>query len=68
MIDSISPMNFQFLEILENSIFSAQSGGEKSVTTALYIMALQEMTQVPFRCVDEINQGLILEIFRENKV
>ena len=35
-----------------------QSGGEKSVTTALYIMSLQEMTQVPFRCVDEINQGM----------
>lgn len=33
------------------------SGGEKSVTTALYMMALQELTQVPFRCVDEINQG-----------
>lgn len=37
---------------------SVQSGGEKAVTTALYIMALQEMTQVPFRCVDEINQGM----------
>ncbi len=28
---------------------SVQSGGEKSVTTALYMMALQELTQVPFR-------------------
>ena len=37
---------------------SVQSGAEKSVTTALYIMALQEMTEVPFRCVDEINQGM----------
>jgi len=35
----------------------AQSGGEKSVTTAVYMMALKELTQVPFRCVDEINQG-----------
>ena len=35
-----------------------QSGGEKSVTTAVYMMALQELTQVPFRCVDEINQGI----------
>ena len=34
-----------------------QSGGEKSVTTAVYMMALQGLTQVPFRCVDEINQG-----------
>jgi len=35
-----------------------QSGGEMSVTTAIYMLALQEMTTVPFRCVDEINQGL----------
>ena len=48
-----------------------QSGGERSVSTALYMMAMQHMTQVPFRCVDEINQvcelknsrnqGLVLE-------
>ena len=35
-----------------------QSGGEMSVSTAVYMLALQEMTTVPFRCVDEINQGL----------
>ena len=35
-----------------------QSGGERSVSTALYMMAMQRMTQVPFRCVDEINQGM----------
>jgi len=35
-----------------------QSGGERSVSTALYMMAMQHMTQVPFRCVDEINQGM----------
>ena len=29
-----------------------------SVTTAVYMLALQELTTVPFRCVDEINQGL----------
>ncbi len=36
-----------------------QSGGEKSVCTALYLMALQEMpsASAPFRWVDEINQG-----------
>ena len=33
-----------------------QSGGERSVSTALYMMALQHLTRVPFRCVDEINQ------------
>ncbi|XP_071746620.1 LOW QUALITY PROTEIN: structural maintenance of chromosomes protein 5 [Lepeophtheirus salmonis] len=35
-----------------------QSGGERSVATALYMMSLQELTIVPFRCVDEINQGM----------
>jgi len=45
-------------EDLQQLSFNAQSGGEKSVATALYIIALQEMTQVPFRCVDEINQGM----------
>lgn len=35
-----------------------QSGGERSVATVLYMMALQELTRVPFRCVDEINQGM----------
>jgi chromosome segregation ATPase len=32
------------------------SGGERAVATALYMLAMQELTQVPFRCVDEINQ------------
>ncbi|XP_053393705.1 structural maintenance of chromosomes protein 5-like [Mercenaria mercenaria] len=35
-----------------------QSGGERSVTTVLYMMALQELAKCPFRCVDEINQGM----------
>jgi len=35
-----------------------QSGGERSVSTVLYMMALQELTSCPFRCVDEINQGM----------
>lgn len=35
-----------------------QSGGEKSVSTMLYIIALQDITQCPFRLVDEINQGM----------
>ena len=33
-----------------------QSGGERSVSTMLYLMALQEITNCPFRVVDEINQ------------
>ncbi|CAB3988453.1 structural maintenance of chromosomes 5-like [Paramuricea clavata] len=35
-----------------------QSGGEKSVSTILYLMSLQELTRCPFRVVDEINQGM----------
>lgn len=35
-----------------------QSGGEKSVATMMYMIALQEMTRCPFRVVDEINQGM----------
>ncbi|XP_013378683.1 structural maintenance of chromosomes protein 5 [Lingula anatina] len=35
-----------------------QSGGECSVATVLYLMALQELSMCPFRCVDEINQGM----------
>lgn len=33
-----------------------QSGGERAMSTALYLMTLQSLTPVPFRCVDEINQ------------
>lgn len=35
-----------------------QSGGERSVSTIMYLMAMQDMMVSPFRCVDEINQGL----------
>ena len=35
-----------------------QSGGERSVATVIYMMALQELTKVPFRCIDEVNQGM----------
>ncbi|XP_012264932.2 structural maintenance of chromosomes protein 5 [Athalia rosae] len=35
-----------------------QSGGERAVSTAVYMIALQELSVVPFRCVDEINQGM----------
>jgi chromosome segregation ATPase len=34
------------------------SGGERSVSTMLYLLALQSVTDVPFRVVDEINQGM----------
>lgn len=35
-----------------------QSGGERSVSTMLYLIALQGVVVVPFRVVDEINQGM----------
>ena len=45
-------VKFRATEDLTPLSFTAQSGGEKSVSTALYIIALQEMTQVPFRQVN----------------
>jgi len=36
----------------------SHSGGEQSVATMTYILALQKVSQLPFRCVDEINQGM----------
>jgi chromosome segregation ATPase len=35
-----------------------QSGGERSVSTFFYLMAMQALAQSPFRVVDEINQGM----------
>jgi len=34
------------------------SGGERSVATAIYMLALQASITVPFRYEDEINQGM----------
>lgn len=36
----------------------SNSGGERSVSTMLYLLGLQAVTDVPFRVVDEINQGM----------
>ena len=36
----------------------SQSGGERAVSTIFFIMALQGLTEAPFRIVDEINQGM----------
>ncbi|CAF87758.1 unnamed protein product, partial [Tetraodon nigroviridis] len=35
-----------------------QSGGERTASTMLYLMSLQELNRCPFRVVDEINQGM----------
>lgn len=49
-----------FREGCKAEVLSAQrhSGGERSVSTIMYLMALQNLMIAPFRCVDEINQGL----------
>lgn len=50
----------KFREKSKLQVLSSQvhSGGERSVSTIMYLMALQELMVSPFRCVDEINQGL----------
>ncbi|KAM0686962.1 Structural maintenance of chromosomes protein 5 [Conglomerata obtusa] len=35
-----------------------QSGGEKSVSTMIFLLALQNLSVSPFKLVDEINQGM----------
>lgn len=35
-----------------------QSGGERAVSTAVYLLALQQLNKAPFRVLDEINQGM----------
>lgn len=45
-------------EPLQELNATTQSGGERAVATAVFMLALQELTPVPFRCVDEINQGM----------
>ncbi|KAK9058096.1 hypothetical protein SSX86_022936 [Deinandra increscens subsp. villosa] len=50
----------KFREAGELQVLSAhhQSGGERSVSTILYLVSLQDLTNCPFRVVDEINQGM----------
>lgn len=43
------------LQVLNRHV---QSGGERAVAIAVYTLSLQHITNVPFRCVDEINQGM----------
>ncbi|XP_026316066.1 structural maintenance of chromosomes protein 5 [Hyposmocoma kahamanoa] len=51
-------VKFRSGEQLQQLTRHAQSGGERALSTAIYLMALQALTTVPFRCVDEINQGM----------
>jgi chromosome segregation ATPase len=49
-------VSFRSEEQMQELTAHVQSGGEKSVSTMLYMISLQEMTRCPFRVVDEINQ------------
>jgi len=43
---------------LSHAAAATQSGGEKSVTTILFLLAMQRSAPCPFRIIDEINQGM----------
>ncbi|KAG0148020.1 hypothetical protein CROQUDRAFT_670156 [Cronartium quercuum f. sp. fusiforme G11] len=43
----------------------AQSGGERSLATIMFLMSLAEITKTPFCAVDEINQGLDMRAERQ---
>jgi structural maintenance of chromosomes protein 5 len=51
-------VKFRETEELQQLTGQRQSGGERSVSTIFYLMALQDMAKAPFRVVDEINQGM----------
>ncbi|OUM63097.1 hypothetical protein PIROE2DRAFT_61488 [Piromyces sp. E2] len=51
-------VKFRDTEDLQLLTGTRQSGGERSVSTILYLMTLQGFSRAPFRVVDEINQEL----------
>jgi len=51
-------VKFRETEKLHALTAQTQSGGERSVSTIFYLLALQELAKAPFRVVDEINQGM----------
>ncbi|KAG7296676.1 hypothetical protein JYU34_020532 [Plutella xylostella] len=51
-------VRFRDNELLQQLTRHTQSGGERALTTAIYLMSLQLRVTSPFRCVDEINQGM----------
>ena len=59
-------VKFRANEEMQRLTGQRQSGGEKSVSTILYLLSLQELSRAPFRVVDEINQGMDVE--NERKV
>jgi chromosome segregation ATPase len=51
-------VKFRAEEKMQLLTASRQSGGERSVSTMMYLLALQNLSASPFRVVDEINQGM----------
>ncbi|KAH9942592.1 P-loop containing nucleoside triphosphate hydrolase protein [Amylocystis lapponica] len=51
-------VKFRDQEKLQLLTGERQSGGERSLTTILYLMSLTEEARAPFSLVDEINQGM----------
>jgi chromosome segregation ATPase len=51
-------VTFRNNEPLQPLSGNVHSGGERSVSTMLFLIAMQDLSDVPFRLVDEINQGM----------
>lgn len=51
-------VKFRDTEQLQLLTGQRQSGGERSLSTILYLMSLTELSRSPFSLVDEINQGM----------
>ncbi|ORY61173.1 P-loop containing nucleoside triphosphate hydrolase protein [Leucosporidium creatinivorum] len=51
-------VSFRDKEPLKVLTSHRQSGGERALTTVMYLMSLAELAQAPFALVDEINQGM----------
>ncbi|KAF5388335.1 hypothetical protein D9615_000804 [Tricholomella constricta] len=51
-------VKFRDTEKLQLLTGQRQSGGERSLTTILYLLSLTEEARAPFSLVDEINQGM----------
>ncbi|KAG8813005.1 Structural maintenance of chromosomes protein 5 [Serendipita sp. 400] len=51
-------VKFRSNEPLQLLTGQRQSGGERSLTTILYLMSLTGLAKTPFALVDEINQGM----------
>lgn len=51
-----------FRRLLFKMLFVSFVAQERSVSTILYLVSLQDLTYCPFRVVDEINQGIVNDL------